>query len=238
MKDLLKLAGYTALILVVGGALALGGEVVAGKVGGWIGAAVGLCGVLALMCKVEKNGLMQATGVGLSVLVLVAPVHAGATANPEPGPSGPTWAELSPAASGLSWASLSPGTGGLSWAGLTSVPAAPGFCSDFTSDETQGHCTRWQIVQGAAVCAACAATAAACVTSAGTNRLACYGAGAACSTCIGMIPCVARQLVEAARDFERWMEEQGTGEWGCPESSYVPSPICGSPGDPSVGNPT
>jgi len=58
MKDLLKLFGYTALVIVVGGAASIGGEVLTGTTwGGWMAGAVALCGIVAIMFKLEKNGL-------------------------------------------------------------------------------------------------------------------------------------------------------------------------------------
>ena len=218
MKDLLKLFGYTALVIVVGGTASIGGEVLTGtKWGGWIAGAAALCGILAIMFKLEKNGLCAVVrDTSVFVLALAVPVQGGATVvdGSEPGPAGPSWAELSPRPAGLSWAALK------------FRPAPPSFCSEFTSDETQAHCSRWAIVQAATVCAACIAGVVACKAALSQPagwpgaRLVCTGAVAACTTCVGLIPCAARQFWETAQEFLRWFNELEFGPAGCTEAGW------------------
>ena len=58
-KNLLKVLGYGVLLMIVGGGASLGVEALVGAAwAGWLAGAVALCGVLALMFKLEKNGLL------------------------------------------------------------------------------------------------------------------------------------------------------------------------------------
>lgn len=55
----LKVLGYGVLIMIVAGGASLGVEALVGAAwAGWLAGAVALCGVLALMFKLEKNGLL------------------------------------------------------------------------------------------------------------------------------------------------------------------------------------
>ena len=57
-KYWLKVLGFTALLMIVGGGASLSVEALVGAAwAGWLAGAVVLCGILALMIKLEKNGL-------------------------------------------------------------------------------------------------------------------------------------------------------------------------------------